>query len=685
LDLKPGERMVAAIEERERAADAASLSPLLKPRSIAVVGASDRDGSVGHQVLCNILEGGFTGTVQAVNPHHDTVLGVPSVPSPGDLPEAPDLAVIAVPAAQVPGVVRACGERGARSVLLLSSGFGEAGDAGKELQDEVLAIAREYGMRLVGPNCVGVVNTDPDVRLDATFAVLPMQPGQLGLLSQSGAFGIAFLVAAARCGLGVSQFVSVGNKADVSGNDMLLCWEDDPRTQVIGMYLESLGDPRTFVRLARRVSRRKPILALKSGCSDSGRRAGQSHTAAAASSETAMDALFHAAGVLRMTTTQEMIDASRVLTEQPLPAGPRVAIIGNSGGPGVLAADAAVAAGLTVVELDVATLRQLRSAVPAAASVQNPIDLGAGVEPDEAGAALRVLLAAAEVDAVLTVFTEIAITERPTIRRAVVLAASTSDKPIVATDVGAPAGTVPIPGTKRSLPVFTFPEPAAAALGVAHRYARIRAAHATPDLRPTSVDPMPARAAVETALASGAEWLGPADIAFLLGHYGIPVHGEPAGAGTEVIVGAVHDDQFGPLVMFGAGGELADLIDDRAFRLAPLSARDAGDMVAGLRVARLLDGFRGAPVVDRAAVHEVLIKVAALVDDLPEVRELELNPIICRSDGVFVVDARIRVAPSRPVSDPLVRQLRGPHTAARHSLLGVPLMSVPVVEEWRES
>ena len=689
FDLEPDGRMVAEIEERERAADAASLSPLLEPRSIAVVGASDRDGSVGHQVLCNILEGGFTGTVQAVNPHHDSVLGVPSVPSPADLPEAPDLAVIAVPAAQVPGVVRACGERGARSVLVLSSGFGEAGETGKDLQDEVLAISREYGMRLVGPNCVGVVNTDPDVRLDATFAVLPMQPGELGLLSQSGAFGIAFLVAAARCGLGVSQFVSVGNKADVSGNDMLLCWENDPRTQVIGMYLESFGDPRTFVRLARRVSRRKPILALKSGSTLAGQRGSQTHTAAAASSETAVDALFHAAGVIRMTTTQEMVDAARVLTEQPLPAGSRVAVIGNSGGPGILAVDAAVTAGLTVVELDVATQRLLRSAVPAAASVQNPVDLGAGVVSDEAGAAVRVLLAAAEVDAVLTVFTEIAITERPSIRRAVVQAAATSDKPIVATDVGAPACTVPIPGTTRSLPVFTFPEPAAAALGVAHRYAQIRAASTTPDRRPSRADPMPARAALEAALASGAGWLGPRDIALLLGHYGIPMCAQQdvhtVDRGTELIVGAVHDDQFGPLVMVGAGGVLAELLDDRAFRLAPLSAQDAADMVDSLRLARLLDGFGGAPVVSRAAVHDVLIKVATLVDDLPEVRELELSPLICRSDGVFVVDARIRIARSSPLRDPLVRQLRGPRTAATHSPPRAPLLSVRVADEWRES
>ncbi len=749
FDLDPADRVVAAIGERERAADAASLQPLLTPRSIAVVGASDRVGSVGHQVLCNILAGGFTGTVHVVNPRHASVLGVASVPSPAELPVAPDLAVVAVPAGHVPGVVRACGERGARAVVLLTAGFGEAGAAGKELQDEVLAIARKYGMRLVGPNCVGVVNTDPAVRLNATFAVLPIQPGELGLMSQSGAFGVAFLSAAARCGVGVSQFVSVGNKADVSGNDMLLCWEHDPHTRVIGMYLESLGNPRAFARIARRVSRRKPILAIKSGRTTAGQRAGRSHTAAAASSEVAVDALFRASGVLRVQTMQEMLDAARVLSDQPLPAGSRVAIIGNSGGPGILAADAAVAAGLSVVELDDATQALLRQAVASAASLQNPVDLGADVQPDEVGNAVRVLLAADQVDAVLTVFTEIAVGDADKIRADVLAAAATSDKPIVATEVGGVAGTVPIAGSRHSLPVFTFPEPAATALGVAHRYAQARAERVVPISRPTDIRTGQARDLVETALASGTEWLGPEDVNRLLVHYGIPVcpqrvlgtvdaavragaelgypvalklagvalHKTDIGGvrlgvsdedqlrrefaelamavpgtrsevlmqpmvtgGTEVIVGAVHDDQFGPLVMLGAGGILADLLDDRGFRLAPLSDEDADALIGSLHLARLLDGYRGAPVVSRAALRDVLVRVATLVDDLPEVAELDLNPLICRSDGLFVVDARVRVVRARLARDPLLRQLRGPNGDPAGTQPRVPPMSVTVVE-----
>lgn len=727
FELAPPEQVAAALGERERTADTASLHPLLSPRSIAVVGASNRVGSVGHAVLRNILEGGFTGTVFAVNPHHSSVAGVPSVPSPTELPVVPDLVVVAVPATSVPDVIRACGELGVRAAVLLTAGFGEAGSTGRALQEEVLAIARHYGMRIVGPNCVGVVNSDPAVRLNATFAVVPMVPGTMSLVSQSGAFGIAFLAAAARRGMGVSQFVSVGNKADVSGNDLLLAWEGDPRTQVIGMYIESIGDPRTFVRTARRVSRRKPILAIKSGRTPAGRRAGQSHTAAAASSDVAVDALFAEAGVLRVSTTHEMLDAARVLADGPQPTGPRAVIIGNSGGPGILAADAAESAGLQVVELDLVTQDLVRRAVPAAASVQNPIDLGASVQPDEVGAAVRVVLAANEVDAVLTVFTELAVADPRGTLAAVVSAAAASEKPLIATQVGGVEHSVPIDGSTRSVEVFAFPEPAAAALGVAYRYAQIRAERPTPPTRPDGIDVMPAAQLIQLALAAGTQWLQPEDVARLLIHYSIPmcpqrmvhsadeaaqaalelgypvvlkvsgaglVHKTDVGGvrlaianqadlrrsvaelteavptasgfivqpmvpgGTEVIVGAVRDAQFGPLVMLGAGGVLADLADDRAFRLAPLTAEHADAMIAGLRLARLLDGYRGRPVCSHEPLRDVLVRVAALADDLPAVAELDLNPIVCTGDTATVLDARIRVRPPPELRDPFVRQLR---------------------------
>jgi acyl-CoA synthetase (NDP forming) len=626
----------------------------------------------------------------------------------------------------VPEVLEACGERGCRAAVLFGAGFGEAGSAGVQLQDEVLAVARRFGIRLVGPNCIGIANTDPAVHLDATLAKLPARPGPLAVLAQSGAFGAAIVEAADAAGLGISNLVSVGNKADVGGNDLLLAWEQDPRTRVVGMYLESVGDPRRFARIAGRVSRTKPILAVKSGRTEVGQRAGRSHTAAAASSDVAIDALFDASGVLRMHTMQELLDAARVLATQPLPAGPRVAIVGNSGGPEILAADAAAEAGLTVVELDDNTREALRAL---GVTDQNPLDLGAAVTSETVEPVLRTLLAAPSVDIVLTVFTEIAIADADAINGVVCAVAGGADKSVVAVAVGQPSRIVALPDTEWSLPIFTFPEAAAAALGVAHRYSQRRQTPPELPTPPAGIDRAAARGVAAGALSSGREWLTADETHRLLSAYRVPmsrqavvdnaddavaaattfgypvvlklaepglhktdiggvrvgiaderqlrcavrdldvIGGGPgqqliiqpmAGKGTELIVGAVHDAQCGPVVMLGAGGVLTDVLGDRSFGLAPLTEGDAQRLLGRLRSGALLDGFRGAPHVPRSAVTDVLVRVAALVDDVPEIAELDLNPLICRSDGVLAVDARVRVAMPPPHPDPLVRQLRGP-------------------------
>lgn len=715
--------LIAAISAREQAAGTASLRPLLEPRSVVVIGAGHRPGTAGHEVLRNLLDAGFTGSVHVVNPNRAEVLGVACVPSPLDLPAPVDLAIIALPAALVPDTVRACGERGIRTAVLLGSGFGEIGPTGAALQDEVLAIARRHAMRLVGPNCLGITNTDPSVRLDATFARLPRRPGPLAVVAQSGAFGVALLTAAEQIGLGVGQFVSVGNKIDVAGNDLLLAWGADPQIRVIAGYLESVGDPLRFARIARRVSRTKPVLILKSGRTEAGQAAGRSHTAAAASSEIAIDALFRGSGVLRMTGMRELLAAARVLSDQPLPIGPRVAIVGNSGGPEILAADAVVDAGLQVAKFDDATRAALRELdVPD----QNPLDLGAGVQPEQASAVLRTIADSSAVDAILTVFTAVAVSDDAAMTDAVADAAAATGKSVIAVCVGAAEGSRDLPDGPHRLPIFTFPEEAAAALGVGYRYARQRAEPIELPTRPSGMDEPGARAIVERALRDGREWLTAKDAFALFAAYGIPVcpHAivdEPdaaaraadslgyplvaklatpglhkteaggvrlgladehalraavadlaqmsngavllqpmVGAGTELIVGAVHDPQCGPLVMVGAGGVLTDILGDRAFALAPLSERDATGLLGRVRGARLLDGYRGAPVVDRGRVVDVLVRIGALVDDLPQIAELDVNPLIARVDGLYAVDARIRVTPAPHHPDPLVRQLRGP-------------------------
>ena len=726
--LAPDEHLEAAVDERDRVSDVASLQPLLSPRSIAVIGASARRQTVGHQVLGHIIAGKFTGSLNVVNPKRRSVLGVPSVATPLLLPEAPDLAIVAVPADQVPAVIRQCGQRGARAVLLLTAGFGELGEQGRAMQSVIVAVAREYGMRLVGPNCVGVVNSDPAISLDATFGRAPVTRGRLGVLSQSGAFGLAFLSAAARDGLGVSQFVSVGNKADVSGNDLLLFWEDDPHTAVIGMYLESIGEAARFAHIARRVSRTKPILAIKSGRSEAGRRAGQSHTAAAATSDVFVDALFERAGVLRMSTTQQMIDAGRVLADQPVPAGRRLVVLGNSGGPGILAADSAADAGLHLVELDEATRAAVKAAVPSAASVQNPIDLGAAAAPDEVAAALRAVLASGCADAIVTVFTAVAVTDPKAIRSSIAEVATEADIPVVAVEVGMPDDRVEL-DAHRALPIFSYAESAVAAVGDAARYGVIRRRNAAAPPQLDGIDVERARRIVADALRSDHDWLDPREVDQLLSAFGIPVCAQQlvstvdeavaaahalgyplvakitggalhksdvggvrvgirnaaelchayadltaisshpvllqtyaGGDGREAIVGAIRDQNIGALVMAGTGGVLADVVGDRAFRLAPVSAAEADEIVDQLKLARLLDGVRGAAPVSRRALREVIVRVSMLVDAVPEITELDLNPVICRTDDCVAVDARIRIAPADTTRDLAARQLRSvPH------------------------
>lgn len=723
IDLDVDDQIVDAISSRDQVATRASLQALLAPRSLVVVGAGQRPGSVGHEVLRNVLGTGFPGAVYAINPNRNEVLGVRCYPTAADLPDTPDLAVVALPAPRVADAVADLGARGVRAAVLLGSGFGEAGAAGAALQDRVLEVARRSGMRLVGPNCIGIVNTDPRVRLNATFAALAPMPGRIGLLAQSGAFGVGLLSGIDRSGTGIAQFVSIGNKIDVGGNDLLLAWEQDDRVRVVCAYLESVGDPRRFARIARRVAQRKPVLVVKSGRTEVGRQAGRSHTAAAATSEVAVEALFRSSGALRVGSMREMLDAARVLADTPLPPGPRVAVVGNSGGPEILAADAASDAGLTVVPFDDDT----RAALAAhGLPTQNPLDLGAAVTPEQARAALDIVAGSPLVDAVITVFTEVAITDPKAMDAAIVTAAARADMPFVAVSVGARPATLELPGSPWRLPVFTFPEEAAAALGTAFRYAQLRARPPHLPLRPPDVDADGAREIVDRALARGTDWL-PAEEAFdLLVCYGIPVApyavvssveqardaahviGFPVAAkiaaagahktelggvrlglanaaqldaavrglaalgdrrvllqamargGTELIVGSVHDAQCGPLVMIGAGGILTDVLADRSFALAPLTDSDADALVSGLRSARLLDGYRGAPVVDRRAVREVLVRVAALVDDIPEIAELDINPLIANEDGVVAVDTRVRLAPPPPSPDPLVRRLRGP-------------------------
>ncbi|HET6665622.1 MAG TPA: GNAT family N-acetyltransferase, partial [Acidimicrobiales bacterium] len=435
LAIEPTDKARAAMEAREHRAEARSVARLLTPRSVAVIGASRKPATVGHQVLRNLLAGGFVGPVYPVNPWAPHVASVKAYPTVLDVPDAVDLAVVAVPAAAVLDVIKQCGRKGVAGLVVLTAGFDEVegqGEAQAALRDR----AHHHGMRLVGPNCIGVANTA--VGLNATFSPYAPKPGRIGMQSQSGALGIAVLERSARIGLGVSSFVSVGNKADVSGNDLLQYWEDDPGTDVVLLYLESFGNPRKFSRIARRVSRRKPIVAVKSGRSTAGVRAASSHTAAMASADVAVDALFRQAGVIRVDTLDELFDMALVLGSGPLPDGRAVAIVGNSGGPGILATDACDGAGLTVPELTPETQALLRQVVDPNGAVANPIDLIASATPEIYDQALRLTLADERVDAALVICTPTFAARPAGVADVLCRVAVDQDKPVLGCFLAAP-------------------------------------------------------------------------------------------------------------------------------------------------------------------------------------------------------------------------------------------------------
>ncbi|MCW3013058.1 MAG: CoA-binding domain protein, partial [Solirubrobacterales bacterium] len=696
-----------------------AVEAVLRPRGIAVIGASERAGSVGGAVLANVLAAGFTGTVHAVHPRADRVHGVRAYPRVTDIAEPVDLAVIATPAAAVAGAARDCVAKGVRAVVVISAGFGEAGPAGEVRQHELLEICRAGGIRLVGPNCLGVLNTDPAVRLNATFA--PQQPpaGRVGFLSQSGALGIAVIEAAAGLGIGLSSFASVGNKVDLSGNDFLSYWERDDGTDVVLLYLESFGNPRKFSRVARRVAARKPVIAVKGGRTPAGARGAGSHTGALlAASDATVDALFRQAGVVRTDTLGELFDVASMLVRQPPPAGPRVGIVTNGGGLGILCADACEAAGLEVPETPVEVVDALRAVLPAEAALGNPMDLLATASPEQFAAAIGAFAESAAVDALIVLYVPPLVTDPEPIAAAIRDAAVRGGLPIAAVFAMREA-----PATAADLPRFQFPEDAARAVARAARYGAWRLR--PPGLVPAfAVDDAAAGALIAEALRRGPGWLEPAEATALLELYGIAqprhlvvpdvdgavqaaadwqvpvalkaiapglVHRTDAGAvatglagpdavrhegdamelrlrraglsrqgllvqemaaeGVEVLVGVTVDPTFGPIVAVAAGGAATELLGDAAVRLTPLTDRDAHEMVRDLRTFPLLDGFRGAPPCDVAAVEDVLLRLSALVEAHEEVVEIEVNPLIVSPSGAVAVDVRARIA-AAPAATP---------------------------------
>jgi len=714
---------VKRFDDREAIAAVNALKLFFNPRAVAVIGASRRRGTIGGEIFHNLLSYGFEGPVYPVNTTTPVVQCVPAYPSIEDIPGPVDLAILAVPAAEVVSIAAACGRKGVRALVVISAGFAETGSDGQARQAELVRVCRAAGMRLIGPNCMGIANTEANVRLDATFAPIVPTQGRVGFSSQSGALGLAIMDYASSLGLGLSTFVSVGNKADISGNDLLRYWESDPGTDVILLYLESFGNPQKFSQIARRVARKKPIVVVKSGRSTAGARATSSHTGAMlAASDITVDALFRQSGIVRTDTLEELFDVATVLVNQPLPKGNRVAIITNAGGPAILCADACESRGLEIPVLADETHERLRKFLPEGASCVNPVDMIASATAEDYRQAIRDVASDPNVDSLIVIFTPPLATLATDVARVIAEESENlkRSKPILAVFM---AGGIPseLQTGSAKIPCYRFPETAAIALARTARYSQWRQRPEAEVPKFTDIRRDEAAAVVAAALSRGDGWLTPGETADLFGHYGLPlveqrvtsspeeaaaaaeemncdvalkaivpgvIHKTEAGAlrlnlrgseqvhlaavqmqaalsalgnaptgflvqrmqrgGVEMLVGVVHDPQFGPVVACGAGGVQVELLRDVSVRLTPLAREDATEMIRSLKTFPLLQGFRGAPRCDVAALQDGLLRVSAMVHDLPQIAELDCNPFVVHERGAVILDARVRVSTVGP-------------------------------------
>jgi acyl-CoA synthetase (NDP forming)/RimJ/RimL family protein N-acetyltransferase len=713
FQIEPTVQSQAVRLSREHRAEAVSMRSVLFPESIAVIGASRRADSIGHQMLQNILGGGFQGRVHAVNTEALEVAGLKAHSRVNDIPDQIDLAVVAVPAEAVLGVVHDCAAAGVKALMVVSAGFAESGPAGEHLQLELLRTARDKGLRVIGPNSFGVINSHPDVRMNASLAPALPPAGTLGLFSQSGALGIAVLASAARRNLGISIFASAGNRVDVSGNDFMQYWIDDDDTHAVGLYLESVGNPRKFSRIARQLSLRKPVIVVKSAMSSYGVPPGH-RVRATNVPPAAFDAMLRQAGVIRVENVHQLFDVAQLVVHQPLPRGARVAIVGNSAALGALTAQACVSWGLEVTH--------------------GPVTLPSEAKAPEFATALDAAFGDDRVDSVLTCFIPPLVTSDEDVAKAVAQAAAGSEKPCVATFLGMEGVTEELSGggddgagergPARTVPAYTMPEDAVRALVAATRYGLWRAREHGEPVNPSGIDRLVAEQLIDGVLADApaGRALTPAEAETLLGAYGVDVWPTvPAGSaddavaaaerigypivlksispavrhqpqlagirvdlGTEAtvresfeslslrlapkgadvfvvqrmatpgvacVVRTAEDPLFGPVVSFSIAGPPTDLLGDIGHRIPPLTDVDVTDLVSSVKASPLLDGYHGAAPADRSALADLIARVSVLADQQPDVASLEINPVIAHPGGVDVLGVEVFVAPATARND----------------------------------
>jgi len=695
------------------------LNSFFKPKSVAVIGASTNPVKLGHAVLKNLVDGGYAefGKIYPINLKAEEILSHKAYPSVLDVPDQIDLAVIVIPYKFVPDALRICGEKGIPAAIVISAGFREAGREGLEREHELIDISQEFNIRLVGPNCLGIIDTFTP--LNASFAAGTPPKGPMGFMSQSGALGTAVLDIAQAGRLGLSKFVSLGNKADVDEIDLIKAWQDDAHTEVILMYVEGMPNGQEFIEIAREVTKKKPIVAIKSGVTQSGSRAVSSHTGSLAGSEQAYHAAFHQAGVLRAPSMESLFDMALALGYQPSLKGDRIAIITNAGGPGILATDALERSGMSLSRFELDTLRTLEERLPDAASAANPVDVLGDAREDRYRFALETTSTDPNVDGLLIVLTPQAMTEIEATAHAVGMLAQKTDKPILACFMGeakVQAGITVL--QDYGVPNYPFPERAAQSFKAMFDYRNV-VKRPTPEFVHYDVDNDAVRRIFKKVLSDGRVTIGDFEAREILTAYdikipqseiaktpeeaieisskiGYPVvlkiaspdilHKTDVGGvkvglsnqedvrdayelmiyraqrylpeariwgclvqemvpsgGIEVLVGMNRDPQFGPLVTFGLGGIYVETLKDVTFRVAPFSRQEAHEMLSEIRAHALLDGVRGQPATDKEAIVAILLRIGQLVQDFPQILELDINPLIVypRSQGAIAIDMRL--------------------------------------------
>ncbi|GAA4128828.1 bifunctional GNAT family N-acetyltransferase/acetate--CoA ligase family protein [Nocardioides fonticola] len=718
--ITPTDTAIGVMQDREHRAEAASIERFFNPRSVAVIGASRRSDTIGQTLVRNLVTGDYTGRVYAVNPSARAVSGLPTYSSVSEIPDEVDVAIVAVPAEAVQDVVLDCAAKGVHGLVVISSGFAETGEEGRQRQRRLVGLSRSYGLRLIGPNCLGVINTDPAVSINASLSSVMPPRGRAGFFCQSGALGSAILEKVQNRGLGLSTFVSAGNRADVSGNDLLQYWEEDDSTEVVLLYLESIGNPRKFSRIARRVSQRKPIIAVRSGRTTQGVPMGHAVRRIAAPPQ-AVDAMFRQAGIIQVDTLEEMFDVAQLVAHQPLPRGRRVAIVGNSDALGLLAADAAAAVGLVV---------------------NRSVALGADATAEDFEDALDAAIDSPDVDSVVAVYIPPLNVSGEEVANVLAAIGEQSDKPLVSTFLGVEGVPellrVPdVAGStagRGSVPSYPAVEAAVRALARVVEYAVWLRTPDPADLEEAEADEAAARAVISDLLArhpEGAE-IPHDELTALLKAYAIdlwptyPVTeldeavaaaeslgwdvvlkataehlrerpdlahvwrnidgpgamsdawgalhelvGDPERAGfvvqknappgVPITIRSMEDPLFGPVVSFGISGPVIELLADKAYRIPPLGPRDAAAMVREIKSAPMLFGYRGSDVVDVAEVERLILRVAQLQNDLPQVSQLELGLVLAGADGSSVLTATGRVdAVADARSDWFVRRMPTP-------------------------